>query len=68
MADLFNEKSQDWDTREVVQTLSSAVGSAILKHVPLDEQMHVMDFGAGTGLISSQVVPFVEKDSCRRYF
>ena len=61
MADLFDEKSRDWDTREVVQTLSSAVGSAILKHVPLDEQMHVMDFGAGTGLISSQIVPFVEK-------
>ncbi len=61
MADLFYEKSQDWDTREVVQTLSSAVGSAILKNVPLDEQMHVMDFGAGTGLISSQIVPFVEK-------
>ena len=61
MADLFNEKSQDWDTREVVQTLSSAVGSAILKNVPLDEQMHVMDFGAGTGLISSQVVHFVKK-------
>ena len=61
MADLFNEKSQDWDSREVVQTLSSAVGSAILKHVPLNEQMHVMDFGAGTGLISSQVVHFVKK-------
>ena len=60
MADLFYEKSQDWDTREVVQTLSSAVGSAILKNVPLDEQMHVMDFGAGTGLISSQIVPFVK--------
>ena len=60
MADLFYKKSQDWDTREVVQTLSSAVGSAILKNVPLDEQMHVMDFGAGTGLISSQIIPFVE--------
>ena len=61
MADLFYEKSRDWDTREVVQTLSSAVGSAILKHVPLNKQMHVLDFGAGTGLISSQIIPFVKK-------
>jgi len=27
----------------------------------LHEQMRVMDFGAGTGLISSQVAPLVKK-------
>ncbi len=61
MTDLFNEKAKDWDADEMRKMLSSAVGSSILEHVPLHDQMHVMDFGAGTGLISSQVVPFVKR-------
>ncbi len=61
MADLFNEKAKDWDASEMKRLISSAVGSTILKHIPLHPQMDVMDFGAGTGLISSQVVPFVNK-------
>ncbi len=61
MTDLFNEKAKDWDADEMRKMLSSAVGSSILEHVPLHDQMYVMDFGAGTGLISSQVVPFVKR-------
>jgi len=61
MTDLFNEKAKDWDINEMVQALSAAVGSSILEHVPLNDQMSVMDFGAGTGLISSQIVPFIRK-------
>jgi len=61
MADLFEQKSEDWDTRDIIQKLSSAVGSTILEHIPLHQSMKVLDFGAGTGLISSQIAPFVEK-------
>lgn len=61
MSDLFNEKAKDWDASEMKRLISSAVGSSILKHIPLHNKMDVMDFGAGTGLISSQVVPFVNK-------
>lgn len=61
MSDLFNEKAKDWDGNEMKRLISSAVGSSILKHVPLNQQMDVMDFGAGTGLICSQIVPFVHK-------
>lgn len=61
MTDLFNEKAKDWDADEMKRLISSAVGASILKHVPLDQQMDVMDFGAGTGLISSHVVPLVNK-------
>jgi putative AdoMet-dependent methyltransferase len=61
MSDLFNEKAKDWDANERKQLISSAVGAAILKNVPLNPQMDVMDFGAGTGLISVHVVPFVHK-------
>ena len=61
MADLFEGKAKDWDANEMITALSSAVGSSILKHVPLHEQMSVLDFGAGTGLISSQIAPLVNR-------
>ncbi len=61
MSDLFNEKAKDWDTNEMVKMLSSAVGASIIEKIPLHDQMRVMDFGAGTGLISSQIAPLVKK-------
>ncbi len=59
MTDLFKDKSQDWDAREMVVQLSAAVGAAVLEHVALAADMRVMDFGAGTGLISAHVAPRV---------
>jgi len=61
MSDLFEEKAKDWDVNEMVQQLSSAVGECIVTNLELTPQMHVMDFGAGTGLIASQVAPRVKK-------
>lgn len=61
MADLFNEKAKDWDKNEMVKRLSSAIGSEILKKIPFHEKMNVMDFGAGTGLITYQIAPRVNK-------
>jgi len=61
MADLFNEKAQTWDTDDRIRQLSSAIGASILQHVRLDAKMTVMDFGAGTGLISAHVAPLVKK-------
>ena len=61
MTDLFEEKAKDWDSNDMVKQLSSAIGASILGNLELNEQMQVMDFGAGTGLITSQVTPFVNK-------
>ena len=61
MSDHFNEKAEDWDANEMVIQLSSAIGPLILDQIPLDAHMQVMDFGAGTGLISSHIAPFVNK-------
>lgn len=61
MSDHFNEKAKDWDANEMVTQLSSAIGPLILSQIPLDDRMQVMDFGAGTGLISSHIAPFVNK-------
>jgi 2-polyprenyl-3-methyl-5-hydroxy-6-metoxy-1,4-benzoquinol methylase len=61
MADLFEEKARDWDANEMVRGLSLGIGAAIQANVILDETMNVMDFGAGTGLITSQIAGKVEK-------
>ena len=61
MSDHFNEKAKNWDADEMIKNLSSAVGAAILKNTHLSDKMKVMDFGAGTGLISSHVAPLVNK-------
>jgi 2-polyprenyl-3-methyl-5-hydroxy-6-metoxy-1,4-benzoquinol methylase len=61
MTDLFKEKAQDWDTNDMVTQLSSAIGASIIEHAQLGAKMHVLDFGAGTGLITSQVAPYVKK-------
>jgi len=61
MADLFEEKAKDWDVNEMVLALSSAIGAAIKEQVELNETMHVMDFGAGTGLVTAQVAERVGK-------
>lgn len=60
MSDLFNEKAKDWDVNEVVLQLSNGISSAILKNIEFNDQMQVMDFGAGTGLITSHILPHVK--------
>jgi len=59
MSDLFNEKAKEWDKNEMVLQLSKATSSAILENIDFNNQMQVMDFGAGTGLITSQILPHV---------
>ena len=61
MSDHFDEKAKTWDADEMVKKLSSAIGASILENTSFNPQMNVMDFGAGTGLISSQVAPLVNK-------
>jgi len=61
MTDLFKEKALDWDANDMVRGLSSAIGAAIQANVALTETMDVLDFGAGTGLITSQIAHKVKK-------
>jgi len=61
MSDLFQEKSETCDTNERIKKRSTAIGECILKNVALNKQMHILDFGAGTGLISTQIAPYVRQ-------
>ncbi|MBT9544269.1 MAG: class I SAM-dependent methyltransferase [Candidatus Sericytochromatia bacterium] len=59
MADLFQDKAQNWDAQERVRSLSNGIGTALLNRIAFSESMQVMDFGAGTGLLSGHVAPYV---------
>jgi len=59
MADLFQDKAAEWDTRPVPAQISEGVFNAIQAHVPLSPELTVMDFGAGTGLIGGKLAPSV---------
>jgi putative AdoMet-dependent methyltransferase len=61
VTDLFKEKAESYDSEDWAKELSSAIGAMILSKIPFHDQMHVMDFGAGTGLICSHVAPVVKK-------
>nr|VFJ42306.1 MAG: Methyltransferase domain-containing protein [Candidatus Kentron sp. FW] len=60
-SDLFQEKAEGWDADDKHRRLASAVSDAILRQVSFHERMHVMDFGAGTGLVSAAIAPLVGK-------
>jgi 2-polyprenyl-3-methyl-5-hydroxy-6-metoxy-1,4-benzoquinol methylase len=59
MTDLFAEKAADYDQRPVPQQISEGVGRAIRERVRLLPTMTVMDVGAGTGLLTAGIAPYV---------
>ena len=59
MNDLFQHKAGDWDRRPAPVQISTGVGRTLLERVDLRDDMTVMDFGAGTGLICAHVAPHV---------
>lgn len=61
MTDLFQDKAEDWDARPLPMMISEGVGKALLNGIELHEDMRVMDFGAGTGLICSHVASHVKR-------
>ena len=60
MGDLFNEKANEWDEQSIPKQISKVVGRALIQNVKFHPEMEVMDFGAGTGLLTSHVVPLVK--------
>ncbi|HEY6036769.1 MAG TPA: class I SAM-dependent methyltransferase [Kofleriaceae bacterium] len=59
MTDLFHDKAADWDSRPVPLQISEGVFAALADAVPLSPGLTVLDFGAGTGLLSGKLAPSV---------
>ena len=58
--DLFSEKSKSWDMNSKRVGNARGIAEAIPKNIDLKSTMKLMDFGAGTGLLSYFIAPFVE--------
>ena len=54
----FDAAARDWDQRPLSQQLA-AVPERLLAQLPLRASDHVLDFGAGTGLLSAPIAPKV---------
>ncbi len=59
--DHFAHKSKSWDMNSKRVQNAKGIASLIVKNIKFDKSMELMDFGAGTGLLSYFIAPFVKK-------
>ncbi len=59
--DNFKHKSKSWDMNSRRVKNAEAIAKLIVKNINLREDMKLMDFGAGTGLLTYFIAPFVSK-------
>lgn len=55
----FDQAAQTWDQKPTRVILAENVAATIKQHLPLTQNMDLLDFGAGTGLVSLQILPLV---------
>jgi len=59
--DNFLDKAKDWDNNSKVVQNASNIAKLIKENIKLNNSMTIMDFGAGTGLLSSFISDSVAK-------
>jgi len=59
--DLFAHKSKGWDKNSKRVKGARAIADGIIENIELKNEMHIMDFGAGTGLLSYCLADTVAK-------
>jgi len=57
--DYFEEKAEGFDGQKSITQNVDNIGQTILKNQSFSKYMRIMDFGSGTGLLLSQIAPFV---------
>jgi ubiquinone/menaquinone biosynthesis C-methylase UbiE len=50
--DLFKHKSKSWDQKSKRVLNAKAIASVITSNIELNQDMHIVDIGSGTGLLS----------------
>ncbi|HZJ92932.1 MAG TPA: class I SAM-dependent methyltransferase [Thiopseudomonas sp.] len=59
--DFFEHKANLYDESDRRISNVDNIASTIIANVNLNQDMHLMDFGAGTGLLLERIAPFVKK-------
>lgn len=55
----FDRAAQTWDQKPTRVILAENIAKAVTTHLPLSSDMELLDFGAGTGLLSLEILPHV---------
>ena len=53
----FDRKARDWDSIPGRAERAQAVAEAIARRIPLTRDMHALEYGCGTGLLSFALLP-----------
>lgn len=59
--DYFEQKAESYDKDAKRVGNVDNIANSILSSITFNKNMHIMDFGSGTGLLLERVAPFVEK-------
>ena len=59
MTQRFDKAAQEWDSGDTRQNIAEAVFKTIVSRIALVNNMNILDFGAGTGLLSFKIAPMV---------
>jgi len=59
VVDNFANKSKSWDMGSKRVQNAKGIAEHIIKNIKLEPHMKIMDFGAGTGLLSYFIAPYV---------
>jgi len=59
--DFFKEKAETYEADDNRVLNVQNIANAISDRVKLEQSMHLMDFGSGTGLLLERIAPFVRK-------
>ncbi len=56
----FDELAKIWDEASYRVENAKKIGQAIVENIPLKENWEILDFGAGTGLLTFYIQPYVK--------
>lgn len=59
MTERFNQAAAEWDKGDMRQNIAQGVFETIASRIALLPHMEILDFGAGTGLLSFKIAPQV---------
>ncbi len=55
----FNKEAQSWDDNPMRVQMAHHIADAILQQIPVSNEMDMLDYGAGTGLVTLALQPYV---------
>ena len=59
MTERFDKAAESWDKGDMRQNIAAAVFKTIASRIALLNNMSILDFGCGTGLLSFKIAPMV---------